>query len=105
MAESWYLLDSGAGVPEDNMAVDELLLENVGRLKKPFLRLYGLNVPAVTFGYFQRVSDVKQITSTRPLIRRPTGGGIVYHGRDWTYSVVVPPSHGWYGLAAIESYA
>ena len=26
------------------------------------------------------------------------------HDRDWTYSLVFPPSHSWYRLKAIESY-
>ncbi len=26
------------------------------------------------------------------------------HQADWTYSVVVPPSHPWYSLTAVESY-
>jgi lipoate-protein ligase A len=28
----------------------------------------------------------------------------VPHDADWTYSVVIPPRHNWYGLRAAESY-
>ena len=70
-------VNSGKCDPAFNMALDEALLENVGRLRKPVLRLYGWTEPAATFGYFQRIAEVEQATQLRPLIRRPTGGGIV----------------------------
>jgi len=68
------------------------------------LRFYGWTEPAATFGYFQKFSEVEKTTPLRPLIRRPTGGGIVPHDVDWTYSFVVPPNHEWYSVAAVESY-
>jgi lipoate-protein ligase A len=101
---NWFLLNSGAGDAADNMAVDEALLEAVARFGRPVLRFYGWTQPAATFGYFQKYSEVETTTRLRPLIRRPTGGGIVPHDVDWTYSFIVPPGHEWYSLAAIESY-
>jgi lipoate-protein ligase A len=86
------------------MALDEALLESMPRLDRPALRFYGWTQPAATFGYFQHYSDVERLTLLRPLVRRPTGGGIVPHDADWTYSVAFPPSHEWYALAATESY-
>jgi len=86
------------------MALDEALLENVSRLGKPVLRFYGWTEPAATFGYFQKFSEVERTTHLRPVIRRPTGGGIVPHDADWTYSFVVPPNHEWHLLKAEESY-
>jgi lipoate-protein ligase A len=86
------------------MAADDALLELMPRLKVPVLRFYGWTEPAVTFGYFQHYTEVEQATLLRPLIRRPTGGGIVPHDADWTYSLVFPPEHTWYQLKAIESY-
>jgi lipoate-protein ligase A len=88
-----------------NMATDTALLEFAGALAKPVIRFYEWNHSAATFGYFQRYADVETVTSLRPLIRRPTGGGVVPHDGDWTYSVTVPPAHSWYALTATESYA
>ena len=68
------------------------------------MRFYGWTEPAATFGYFQKFSEVAATTKLRPLIRRPTGGGIVPHDADWTYSAVFPAGHEWHSLKAEESY-
>jgi lipoyl(octanoyl) transferase len=104
MAESWFLLRSGAGLADMNMAIDEALLHSVAALGQPVLRFYGWTEPAATFGYAQRFRDVSSWTSLRPLIRRPTGGGLVPHDADWTYSLVFPPNHSWSRLKAVQSY-
>lgn len=101
---NWLLLNSGKCPAAFNMALDEALLEEASRLGKPALRFYGWMEPAATFGYFQKYADVERATLLRPLIRRPTGGGIVPHDADWTYSFVVPPGHEWHSLKAEESY-
>ncbi|HUA68135.1 MAG TPA: lipoate--protein ligase family protein [Candidatus Saccharimonadales bacterium] len=101
---SWLLLNSGKCNAAFNMALDEALLEAMSRLQKPVLRFYGWMEPAATFGYFQKYTEVERATLLRPLIRRPTGGGIVPHDADWTYSFAVPPGHEWHLLKAEESY-
>jgi len=101
---NWFFLNSGKCEPAFNMALDEALLENAASIAAPVLRFYGWTEPAATFGYFQKYSEVAATTKLRPLIRRPTGGGIVPHDADWTYSFVVPPGHKWHLLKAEESY-
>ncbi len=86
------------------MALDEALLEAMPRLGKPVLRFYGWKQAAASFGYFQRFADVERATLLRPLVRRPTGGGIVPHDADWTYSLAFPTVHEWYSLRAEQSY-
>jgi lipoate-protein ligase A len=86
------------------MAFDEALLAGAPALGRPVLRLYGWCEPAATFGYFQKYAEIERATPLRPLIRRPTGGGLVPHAADWTYSVAVPPAHDWYRLKAAQSY-
>ena len=101
---SWLLLQSGACPAAFNMALDEALLEASAHIGKPVLRFYGWTEPAATFGYFQKYADVERVTLLRPLIRRPTGGGIVPHDADWTYSLMFPPNHEWHSFKAEESY-
>jgi len=101
---AWYLLLSGPGDYAFNMALDEALLQAVGRLARPVLRFYGWTEPAASFGYFQKYAQIEQLTPLRPLVRRPTGGGLVPHDADWTYSLTFPPGDAWYSLRATESY-
>jgi lipoate-protein ligase A len=100
----WFLVRTGLGASSWNMAFDEALLEFALTLGKPVLRLYGWAEPAATFGYFQKYLEIESWISLRPLVRRPTGGGLVPHDMDWTYSIVIPPGNNWYELRAGESY-
>ena len=101
---TWKILDTGKGESAWNMAVDEALLESIAQINSPVVRFYGWSEPAATFGYFQHYADIAAWTNLRPLIRRPTGGGLVPHDNDWTYSVIIPPSDPWYELRATQSY-
>jgi lipoate-protein ligase A len=104
MSDTWSWFDSGPGEPAFNMALDEALLESATQTARPLLRFYGWNRSAASFGYFQTFDEVAKSTLLRPLIRRPTGGGLVPHDADWTYSVVIPAGHAWHRLKADESY-
>ena len=64
-----------------NMAIDEALLETA---VVPTIRFYRWGSPALSFGYFGKFSDVAIYAAERDLVRRWTGGGIVFHGDDLT---------------------
>jgi lipoyl(octanoyl) transferase len=100
----WALVLSGARPAAENMALDEALLENAGAFGKPLLRFYSWSEPAATFGYFQKYAEIETVTHLRPLVRRPTGGGLVPHDADWTYSLIFPPNDPWFALKAAQSY-
>jgi lipoyl(octanoyl) transferase len=100
--ETWYLLESPPASAAMNMAVDEALLRHAAERAHPLLRLYSWEQPAVSFGYFQRFPT--HLTGPYVIVRRPTGGGIVYHVRDTTYTVVVPPGHALYTMSTGEAY-
>lgn len=80
------------------MAVDEALLscfdpEN----SAPLLRLYGWSPPALSLGRFQDTGAVLDLDRCRadnlPVVRRITGGGVIYHADELTYSIVCAPHH------------
>src|ERR1700719_1521200 len=84
-----------------NMAIDEALLETA---RAPLIRFYRWNHPALSFGYFGKFSDVEVFASERDLVRRWTGGGIVFHGDDLTYSIVVPASDRVFSASSASIY-
>lgn len=84
-----------------NMAIDEALLR---RASTSVLRIYGWARPAVSFGYFLKHDAVAAQWPARELVRRWTGGGVVPHGEDLTYTLVVPRSDRVFDLSAPESY-
>ena len=85
-----------------NMAIDEALLESA---TKPALRFYGWERPSLSFGYFGRYDDAAREGGSRDLVRRWTGGGIVLHGNDLTYSLVIPASCSSFALSTGAIYA
>jgi lipoate-protein ligase A len=87
LPEAVRIIQHDAGDPAWNMAVDEALLHHI---REPVLRLYRWDVPAVSIGYFQPIDVVPQ---DRPFVRRYTGGGLVDHAGDVTYTVVLPRDH------------
>jgi lipoate-protein ligase A len=101
---TWHLLRQGKNAADYNMALDEALLDLAVEMAHPTLRFYGWSEPAATFGYSQKYADIEKMTPLRPLIRRPTGGGLVPHDNDWTYSLIFPLGHYWHRLKAVESY-
>jgi len=100
----WFWLDSGPGAAAWNMAMDHALLEDSPSRGAPILRFYSWTEPAATFGLLQRYADAAGWTMLRPLVRRPTGGGLVPHLDDWTYSIAIPPNYPWYARRAADSY-
>ena len=83
------------------MAIDEALL---GQAAVPSIRFYRWYSPALSFGYFGKFADVSGYAGERDLVRRWTGGGIVLHGGDLTYSVAVPASDSAFGGSSISIY-
>jgi lipoyl(octanoyl) transferase len=85
----------------NNMAIDEALLETA---VVPTIRFYRWRSPALSFGYFGKFSDVVVYAAERDLVRRWTGGGIVFHGDDLTYSIVIPASDPVFDESSIAIY-
>ena len=88
----WRFLPYAERSGAENMAIDELLLDDlIAGTGAPTLRLYGFTPAAVSVGLNQKLDDdtVARIKSAGlDLVRRPTGGRAVLHQSDLTYSFV-----------------
>lgn len=89
-----------------NMAIDATMLEFGSTVGECMLRCYGWSEPSITFGYSQKWEWIQQQLAgfEGACIRRITGGGIVDHRHDLTYSLTIPPDHAFYRIPALELY-
>ncbi len=92
----WRLIVTPPVTGAENMAIDEALLRSFsGPASLPVLRLYGWDPPTLSLGRFQQAAEVLDLdrcrTTSVPVVRRITGGGVIYHGDEITYSLVCAP--------------
>ncbi len=104
MATSHYTSRTGAW----NMAVDELILEHIGRgASLPTLRLYSWQPPCLSLGHAQPFADVDVHRLEErgwEVVRRPTGGRAILHTDELTYSVIAPTDEPRVAGSILESY-
>src|SRR5579859_7797477 len=96
-AERWRLIvDSPCDGPT-NMAIDEAILEAVGRGDSlPTLRLFAWEPACLSLGYAQPAADVDRDRLTArgwDVVRRMTGGRAILHTDELTYGVALPHDH------------
>ena len=93
-----------------NMGIDSAIVNSVSEGESPpTLRLYSWLSPAVTVGYFQKVSETVNTHYCREnnieIIRRITGGGTVLHNKEITYSFIVPINNSFLPQDLIKSFS
>lgn len=94
-----------------NMAIDEALLSYAIDHKVGFIiRFYGWEKPTVSCGHFQPLKDLNSFIrsenriSNFDLVRRPTGGGWVWHDKDFTLSLIISSKFFPLGRSYEDSY-
>lgn len=107
----WQLIRGGAVAPAMQMALDQVLAEEVGAgRRKPTLRIWEWDSPAVVIGSFQSVKNEVDIENAEnygfTVVRRISGGGAMFMeaGSVITYSIYAP-SDLVQGLSFADSYA
>jgi lipoyl(octanoyl) transferase len=95
--QKWRLIVTPSLSGAENMATDEALLRSFyPATSLPVLRLYGWTTPTLSLGRFQKAAEVLDLERCRAddvaVVRRVTGGGVIYHADELTYSLVCSPS-------------
>ena len=87
---TFRLIRSGSLSARENMAIDKALFEN---FSQPVLRLYSWE-KSFTFGIsadISKLKDKKELLSYEGnYAKRMTGGGILFHGNDISYALLIP---------------
>jgi len=107
----WQLIHRGPELPQQHMALDQVLIEEVAAGRRPpLLRVWEWAAPCVVIGSFQSVrNEVDLVASAKygiEVVRRISGGGAMFiePGNTITYSVYAPASLV-EGLSFADSYA
>ncbi|NJC97981.1 MAG: hypothetical protein C3F07_08035 [Anaerolineales bacterium] len=104
----WRLLITPPARGAWNMALDEAILEQIGRGESlPTLRLYAWDPACLSLGHAQPFSDV-DVTRLKQrgweVVRRATGGRAILHTDELTYSVIAPANEPRVEGSVLESY-
>ncbi len=98
-AQRWeLLLDPRGASGAVNMAIDAGLLALATHTGRAFLRLYHFDPPCLSFGRNEPARGYDRAAIARlgvDVVRRPTGGRVVWHEHEVTYAVAAP-------VAAVE---
>lgn len=101
----YEIILSGSAGASTNMAIDARLLESLAEDKRCILRLYDWDCHSATYGYFLDPYQYLKRDAGIHLARRPTGGGILFHHTDLTFSICIPQGHPGYSTNTLENYA
>lgn len=107
----WQLITAEPTDPHMNLALDEVLTQQVGKgLRPPTLRFWGWNRKCIVLGRFQsvrnEVDEENAISNDVQLIRRISGGGAMFIEPEGaiTWSIYAPEEMA-QGMSFAESYA
>lgn len=105
---TWRLLVTPPGGGAWNMAVDEAILEHIGRGESlPTLRLYAWDPACLSLGHTQPFADVDTARLEArgwEVVRRATGGRAILHTDELTYSVTGSAQEPTLAGGVLESY-
>lgn len=102
------IIDSGPLSVSEAMEKDAYLLETLDPSGPLVLHFYDWVGPCVTYGHFIHPAAYLRLDQlalfSLQVARRPTGGGIIFHFDDFSFSVLVPQTHPKFSINTLENY-
>lgn len=87
----------------ENTALDRLMVHSYTVEQQPILRLYSWE-KSYTIGFSQKFENYTHLQSfSADRAKRITGGGVLFHGHDISYSLIIPTDF-WGKLNVKETY-
>jgi lipoyl(octanoyl) transferase len=91
--KKWRLIDTGANDCYSNMAIDEALFQAYELERSvPVFRIYTWKPVAFSIGLSQNPESEFDLTECEKsgigFVRRMTGGGVIFHDKELTYSII-----------------
>jgi lipoate-protein ligase A len=104
----WKVLDTGRNSGEKNMALDIEMLSALDQETCPILHLYDWEGDCATYGHFIKPEQFLNLEGVNEkglhLAKRPTGGGIVFHMWDFSFSILVPSKCSLFSTNTLQNY-
>lgn len=105
----WQIIESGTLPAEAIMAKDARLLDDLDPEGPCLLHFYEWDGPSATYGYFIRPEQILNLENLKKnglqIARRPTGGGVIFHLTDLSFSVFLPALYPRLSLNPLDNYS
>ena len=90
------LLNSPRLSAKENMRIDKALFDGFKQSNLPIFRVYEWEA-SYTYGLSQNIENLQKLENLKQFkenhAKRMTGGGILFHGNDISYSLIIPTSY------------
>lgn len=107
--DQWRVIDSGMLSPASAMAKDAALLADLDPEGPSCLHFYEWNGPCLTYGHFIKPELYLHVDALSShglqVAKRPTGGGVIFHLTDLSFSVLLPAAHPQLSINPLDNYA
>ncbi|PHS37223.1 MAG: ligase [Sulfurovum sp.] len=94
--KTFSLITSQRLSAKENMHMDKELFESFKASDMPIFRVYAWE-ESFTYGVSQKINSIKNLNHLskykQNYAQRITGGGILFHGNDISYSLIIPTSY------------
>lgn len=107
MNKRWYVWDRKVNSVNENMKMDEFLFSKMSA-GRALLHFYEAFPGSISYGHFAQPQKLLNFAFLMQqgvqISRRPTGGGVVFHDWDLTFSLFIPVEHAWFSLDTLANY-